>query len=87
MKKVRPCVIVSPEKINSRLRTVIVVPMTSGGSQLTFRPRMEVDGRESVFAIDQLRVIDRRRIAHRISRIPQAQLAQLLTSLVGLFAP
>ena len=33
IKKVRPCVVVSPDEMNRHIRTVIVAPMTTKGAQ------------------------------------------------------
>lgn len=37
MRKTRPVVIVSPDEMNDRLRTVLVAPLTSGGFNAPFR--------------------------------------------------
>lgn len=31
LRKTRPCLVLSPDELNRHLRTVIVVPMTTGG--------------------------------------------------------
>ncbi len=31
IKKIRPCLVVSPDELNHHLRTVIVAPITTGG--------------------------------------------------------
>jgi len=37
IRKTRPCVIVSPDELNSHLRTFIVAPLTTGGHTYPFR--------------------------------------------------
>ena len=38
IRKTRPCVIVSPDELNTHLRTFIVAPLTTGGHPYPFRP-------------------------------------------------
>ena len=64
IKKTRPVVIVSPDSMNlSRLKTVIVAPMTSTTRE-NFPARVKTifNKKTGQIALDQIRVIDRIRI-------------------------
>lgn len=61
-KKIRPCIVVSPNDMNEDLRTVLVVPLTSTTKPWPFRLSVEVLGRLSSAACDQLRVVDKKRL-------------------------
>jgi mRNA interferase MazF len=45
IRKMRPCVVVSPEELNAHLRTFIVAPLTTGGHPCPFRVRCRFDGK------------------------------------------
>lgn len=89
IKKTRPVVIISPNTMNhSRLKTIIVAPMTS-----TIRPdfptRISIcfKDREGQVALDQIRAIDRVRVIKRIGELSQASRKEVLDLLAVLFQP
>lgn len=66
IRKVRPCIVVSPDEMNENLRTVIVVPLTSTIQPWPFRLTINILAQESSAACDQLRAIDKSRLKARI---------------------
>lgn len=64
LQKTRPCVVISPDSMNlSRLKTIIIAPMTSVvREQFPTRVDIEFQNKKGQIALDQLRVIDRERI-------------------------
>jgi mRNA interferase MazF len=62
IKKTRPCLILSPEEMNVHLKTVVVAPLTSSKRNYPTRSKVELDGKMSRVALDQIRTIDKRRI-------------------------
>lgn len=85
IQKTRPCVIVSPDALNLALRTVLVVPMTTGGFAAPFRVAVSFDGREGLLLPDQMRAVDRTRAIKRLGRIDKATMTQLLGVLREMF--
>ena len=69
IKKTRPCVIVSPDEMNSELNTVIIVPITSNKRKYPTRVSIKKDSINGMAAIDQIRTIDKRRIVNQYGRI------------------
>jgi mRNA interferase MazF len=65
IQKTRPCLVVSPDEMNARLRTVIVAPMTSARRPWPTRVDLSFGGVEGQVALDQLRAVDRARLARR----------------------
>lgn len=57
--KKRPCMVVSPDVMNSRLQTVLVVPMTSGGFEFPTRLPVTFKGKEGFLLVDQMRIVDK----------------------------
>ena len=71
MKKTRPVVIISPDSMNiSRLKTIIVAPMTSTVREdFPTRILMYFNNKKGQIALDQLRSIDRIRIIKTLGRL------------------
>ena len=87
IKKVRPCVVVSPDEMNRHIRTVIVAPMTTKGQPYPTRVHCRFAGKEGQIAVDQLRAVDRTRLVKRVGKIQTVTQHQLLVTLAELFAP
>jgi mRNA interferase MazF len=86
IRKTRPCVIVSPDELNSHLRTFIVAPLTTGGHPYPFRVRCTFAGKGGHVVADQLRAVDRERLVKQLGRLSEATLNQLLGVLQAMFA-
>lgn len=87
IRKVRPCVVVSPDDLNVHLRTFIVAPLTTGGHPYPFRIGCRFGGRRGFVVLDQLRTVDQERIARRLGRLSPATMARVLGVLQEMFAP
>lgn len=87
IRKVRPCVVVSPDDLNAHLRTFIVAPMTTGGHQYPFRVACRFGGKLGHVVLDQIRTVDRERLIRRLGRLPSLSLNQVLAVLQEMFAP
>jgi mRNA interferase MazF len=86
MRKVRPCVIVSPDEMNSNIKTVIIVPITTTIRPWKFRLNSKVAGHTSSFACDQIRSIDKSRLKVQIDTLRPIDLERLLGILQAMFA-
>ena len=86
IRKTRPCVIVSPDELNSHLRTFIVPPLTTGGHPYPFRVRCTFDGKDGHVVADQLRAVDRERLVKQLGSLSEATLNELLGVLQAMFA-
>ena len=86
IRKARPCVIVSPAELNEHLRTVIVAPMTSKSFAAPFRVPVTHAGTKGLILLDQVRTIDKVRLAKRLGAISANTLTLTLTRLQEVFA-
>jgi mRNA interferase MazF len=86
IRKSRPCVIVSPDELNSHLRTFIVAPLITGGHPYPFRVRCSFDGKDGHIVADQLRAVDRERLVKHLGRLSETTLNELLGVLQAMFA-
>ncbi|STX28864.1 PemK-like protein; toxin of a toxin-antitoxin system [Legionella beliardensis] len=87
IKKTRPAVIISPDSMNlSRLKTVIIAPMTSTIKE-NFPTRVMTlfKDKQGQIALDQLRAIDRSRIIQKLGVIEKKAQISVLTILAILF--
>jgi len=87
IRKARPCVIVSPDEINSHLQTFIVAPLTTGSHPYPFRIPCRFGGKRGHVILDQVRTVDRERLGKRLGQISPATEASVLAVLQEMFAP
>ena len=86
IKKTRPCVVVSPDEANRQVQTVVVAPMTTTLRRFPFRVDARFENRDSQIAIDQIRVVDRRRLHRRLGAISEDAAHRLGDALVEFFS-
>jgi mRNA interferase MazF len=87
MRKTRPVVVVSPDSMNlSRLKTIIVAPMTSTvRDNFPTRINVHFNHKDGQIALDQLRAIDRNRIIKILGRVNEEEENNLLNLLAVMF--
>lgn len=85
MKKIRPCVVVSPKELNDHLDTVIIVPVTSSIHGYPYRVACHIMGRDGEIATDQIRTIDKRRLRNLIAVLTDDEIAALQDVLRQMF--
>ncbi len=83
--KTRPCVVVSPNVVNQRLRTVIVAPLTSTEKQYPTRINSQFDGKRGQVALDQIRVVDKIRLQKQVGQLDDDTAQRVANALVALF--
>ncbi len=86
IRKLRPCLIVSPDEINHHLRTVIVAPMTTGGRACPWRVPCRFRRQSGFVAVDQVRAVDTSRLTRRLGRLRGETVAEVLQTLQEMFA-
>ena len=86
LRKIRPCLVVSPDEMNERLRTVIVAPLTSTLKVWPFRTRVTVMGHPSSVACNQLRAIDRLRLKGYIATLASDEARAVQQTLQEIFS-
>lgn len=86
IKKVRPCIIVSPDIMNKLLNTVLVVPITSTIINWPFRMTITSTGKVSSAACDHLRSISMERLSKRIGTLNQKEQNKILELLRTIFS-
>jgi len=70
VKKIRPCLIVSPNEVNQYLNTVTVIPLTSTLKLYPTRLNCIIQGKKSKLVVDQVRSIDKIRLKSKMIDLP-----------------
>jgi mRNA interferase MazF len=68
------------------VRTVIVAPMTTGSRAAPFRIGVTHDGKKGLILLDQMRAVDKGRLAKRLGTVTAKALASTLTTLQEVFS-
>ncbi|HWZ04285.1 MAG TPA: type II toxin-antitoxin system PemK/MazF family toxin [Mucilaginibacter sp.] len=63
--KIRPCLVVSPNAVNTALSTLIVIPFTSTNKNYPTRLSTNHKGKPGALAFDQIKTIDKSRIVKK----------------------
>lgn len=83
IKKTRPALVISPDDMNNVLPRVIVAPLTSKGQPLGCRPEITLDGKQARILLDQLRCVDKVRLAGKMGEVDIALWHPLLLEMLA----
>jgi mRNA interferase MazF len=86
IKKMRPCLIISPDEMNTHIATVIIAPMTTQGRAYPTRVPCKFQGKDGQVVLDQIRTVDKTRLAKRLGTIGAAAQKAVLAVLAEMFA-
>jgi mRNA interferase MazF len=84
--KTRPGVIVSPDEANGALKTVLVAPLTSVRRAWPTRVPVNVSDVAGDAALDQLRAVDKKRLAKRLGVLSEGETRAIADRLAEMFA-
>ena len=85
IQKTRPCLIVSPAEMHDYLRTVTVAPITTGSRPAPYRVAVRFRAKAGLILLDQLRTLDKQRLARRLGVVTGKTLGLTLTTLREMF--
>ena len=86
IRKTRPCLVISPDQMNSNLQTVVVAPMTTVTRPYPTRVRVRFQGKTGQVALDQLRAVDRQRLVRKLGKVSSDTAAAASATLVEMFS-
>ena len=84
IKKMRPCLIVSPDEMNKHIKTVIIAPMTTKGRKYPTRINCRFKGKSGQIVLDQIRTVDKIRLTKKLGIInldTQKKVASVLSEM------
>jgi mRNA interferase MazF len=86
IKKVRPCLIISPGEMNRHIRTVIVAPMTAAGKEYPTRIFCTFKKKKGQIVLDQIRTVDKTRLIKKLGTIDSKTQLEVVSVLQRLFS-
>ena len=86
IQKTRPCLIISPDEMNRHIATVIVAPMTTKGRSYPTRVACTFHGKEGQVVLDQIRTVDKLRLARKLGQISDKTQREVLSILNEMFS-
>ena len=82
----RPCAVVSPDEMNQRLRTVILVPLTSKPKHYSFRVPVDFGGVLGEWLKDHVRSVDKSRLVSPLGLLDRRTSEAFLSKLVAILS-
>jgi mRNA interferase MazF len=86
IKKMRPCLVISPDEMNAHIATVIVAPMTTQGRAYPTRVSCKFQSKDGQVVLDQIRTLDKTRLAKKLGTISASTQKAVLALLAEMFA-
>ena len=69
IKKMRPCVIISPDEMNKYISTIIIAPMTTKSHPYPTRIPIKFGGKSGWIVLDQIRTVDKQRLIKKLGKL------------------
>ena len=86
IKKIRPCLIVSPDEINKYLGTIIAAPFTTTIKHYPTRIDCRFKRKKGQIALDQIRTLDKERLIQKLGDLDEETSKKVCNVLVELFS-
>lgn len=86
IQKTRPCLIISPDEMNSHISTVIIAPMTTKGRGYPTRVNCRFQGKDGQIVLDQIRTVDKIRLIKKLGKIGTGTQKEVVATLLDMFA-
>ncbi len=86
IQKTRPCVVISPDEMNHHIAPVIVAPMTTKGGSYPTRVACLFQGKEGQIVLDQIRTVDKSRLARKLGQVKDETQQEILSVLGEMFS-
>ena len=77
IKKVRPCVILSPDEMNLNIDTVIIAPMISKSRSYPTRIKITFENKIGWIVLDQIRTIDKIRLKEKAGHLEETEIVEV----------
>ena len=77
IKKVRPCVVLSPNEMNFNIDAVIIAPMTTKSRSYPTRIKINFKGKTGWIVLDQIRAIDKIRLKENAGSLRKIEIIKV----------
>jgi len=85
IKKMRPCMIISPDEANKYLDTVMIAPLTSTVRHYPSRVNCTFNNKKGQIIIDQIRAVDKIRLVKKLGIIDEKTAVEVFNLLQAYF--
>lgn len=75
--KNRPCLVITPNELNSCLKTILIAPITSTIRNFPMRMTVNIANKDGQICLDQIRGIDKGRLKNKLDTLLQNQIIDL----------
>ncbi|MCY7274911.1 MAG: type II toxin-antitoxin system PemK/MazF family toxin [Phormidesmis sp. CAN_BIN44] len=86
IQKTRPCVVISPDEMNSHIATVIIAPMTTKSRAYPTRIPCQFQDKAGQIILDQIRTVDKTRLVKKLGQINPNEQRLVIDTLAEMFA-
>lgn len=86
IRKTRPALVLSPDEMNAHINTIIIAPMTTKGREYPTRVPCVFQGKSGQVVLDQLRTVDKQRLAKKLGPLDEQTANAVLDILGEMFA-
>jgi mRNA interferase MazF len=77
IKKVRPCVVLSPDEMNFNIDIIIIAPMTTKSRNYPTRIKIEFEKKTGSIVLDQIRAIDKIRLKEKSGHLKESEILEV----------
>ena len=77
IQKTRPCLIISPDEMNTTIQTIIIAPMTTKSHKYPTRIPIKFQEKNGWIVLDQIRTVDRKRLIKKLGSIQTNEIIQI----------
>ena len=77
IKKVRPCVVLSPNEMNFNIDTIIIAPMTTKSRSYPTRIKITFEKKIGWVVLDQIRTIDKIRLKEKAGHLKETEITKV----------
>ena len=77
IKKVRLCVVLSPNEMNFNIDTIIIAPMTTKSRNYPTRIKIDFEKKAGWIVLDQIRAIDKIRLKEKASNLREIEIIKV----------
>ena len=77
IKKIKPCIVISPNEMNHAISTVIIAPMTTKSNKYPTRVELKFRKKNGWIVLDQIRTVDIKRLIKRLGEVDKKTIFQV----------
>lgn len=77
IKKVRPCVVLSPDEMNFNIDTIIIAPMATKSRSYPTRIKITFEKKLGWIVLDQIRTIDKIRLKEKAGHLKETEITEV----------